>query len=181
MMGFIHPNLKCSKPSRFVELRPGTKVCRLHLGMISTDAVGSKPCPEHRGEVIRGVLVFFRTGCLLSTKVDCLLYTIRYERPSNLKMSTSSRRKLTIRKLARSVARLLFRVYNVQYTYKTKQTAVHLDLRVFRSIFRRPPRSVRCQITTDWSILVDNRLGGSNGLRKNSRPSCTTVSLDFYV
>ena len=102
-------------------------------------------------------------------------------RPPNLKMSTSPRRKLTIRKLGRSVARLLFRVYNVQYTYKPKQTVVHLDLRVFRTIFLRPPRSVRCQITTDWSILVDNRLGGSNGLRKNSRSSCTTVSLDFYV
>ena len=102
-------------------------------------------------------------------------------RRPNLKMSTSSRRKLTIRKLARSVARLLFRVYNVQYTYKPKQTVVHLDLRVFRTISLKPPRSVRCQITTDWSILVDNRLGGSNGLRKNSRSSCTTVSLDFYV
>ena len=149
--------------------------------MISTHANGSKSCPEQRGEVIRPVSVCFRTADLISTKVDWLLYTTRCERPSNLKMSTSSRRKLTIRKLARSVARLLFRVYNVQYTYKPKQTVVHLDLRVFRTIFLKPPRSVRCQITTDWSILVDNRLGGSNGLRKNSRSSCTTVSLDFYV
>ena len=79
MMGFIQSNLKCRRPSRFVELRPGTKVCRLHLGMISTDAVGSKPCPEHRGEVIRPVSVCFRTADVLSTKVD----TNRYERPSN--------------------------------------------------------------------------------------------------
>ena len=81
MMGFIQSNLKCRRPSRFVELRPGTKVCRLHLGMISTDAVGSKPCPEHRGEVIRGVLVFFRTGCLLSTKVDGAHIVSRVEIP----------------------------------------------------------------------------------------------------
>ena len=80
-------NLRSYRPPSFVEVRPCNKSCCLPQAFISTDTIGSKLCPEHRGEVIWPLLVFFQT--CFSWPVISWLWWIRHWSQSEITDSGS--------------------------------------------------------------------------------------------